>query len=231
MIMLQALLMLGVRAAEMRVYPLDERAVYTIHLARTEPTTCVFPAPIKAVVGANVSMKTEEAPGILLSHEAGTEYLHLRLLQDGARGALNVVLRGKVYALALVGGAEVDRAVVFLDTPLAGGQEPGANGDSLRGLVERARQLQRGDALTGLVSAVASARPNGVTPYRDFTATIEQVVRFEAEDTLVFRVRLETKLPRAIPYDPAGLAVRLEREIFPAAYAEGSGAIDRKSVV
>jgi hypothetical protein len=84
MIMVQALLIAGVEAAEIRAYPLDERSVYTIRLAKGEPTTCVFPGPLKALVGANVSTKVDDAPGILLSHEAGTEYFSLRAVKDDA---------------------------------------------------------------------------------------------------------------------------------------------------
>lgn len=224
MIVVEALLMLGVRASEMRVYPLDERTVVTVHLSVTEPTTCVFPAPIKAVVGANVSTKADEGPGILLSHEAGTEYFHLRLLKEGAKGALNVVLRGKVYALVLAGG-EVDRAVVFIDEPLAGGKATEVSEEMLHGLIERAKQVDRGEGPRDLAVTADVARPDRRILYRGFTATIERIVRFEAEDTLVFRVRLETPGDVPVPYDSKALAIRLDRELFPAAVADGSGAI------
>jgi hypothetical protein len=226
MITLLALMMIGVRASEIRAYPLDERTVYTIRLNKSEPTTCVFPAPIKAIVGANVSTKAEDNPGILLSHEVGTDYFSLRLMKDGATGALNIVLRGKVYALIFVAAPEPDRAVVFLDDPAAMGNSGGLSVESLRGLIERAKQLERADAATpGRVLRLESARPDLVVPFRAFTATIESVVRFEAEDALVFRVRLENPLAVAVAYDPAGLAIRLDREFFPAACTEASGAI------
>lgn len=227
MIMVQALLMAGVRAAEIHSYPLDERSVYTIRLSKDEPTTCVFPAPLKAIVGANVSQKVDDAPGILLSHEAGTEYFSLRLLKDGAAGALNVVFRGRVYALAFVAAPEADRAVVFLDEPLAGNPTPPLLRETLAALVERAKQQSR-PASAGMVSTVTSATPGSVTHYRDFTATIESIVRFETEDALVFRVRLDNKLDVPVPYDPASLAIRLGRDIYPAAFTEGSGAIPPK---
>lgn len=226
MIMIQALLMIGVRASEIRTFPLDERSLYTIHLSKEEPTTCVFPAPLKAIVGANVSTKPEDNPGILLSHEPGTEYFSLRLLKDGAGGALNIVFRGKVYALALVTALAPDRAVAFLDQPLAGGKEHKPLMSELQGLVERAKQLDRAEpASAGMASALEHARPGTTTHYRAFTATVESIVRFEAEDTLVFRIRLETTRDVPVHYDPQAIAIRLGREIFPAAFAEASGAI------
>lgn len=227
MIMVQALLVAGVPAAEIRIYPLDERTVYTVHLSRDEPTTCVFPAPLKAIVGANVAQSAAEGPGILLSHETGAEYFSLRLLKEGASGALNVILRGKVYALAFVPAPEPDRAVVFLDESVAGPVAQKPTPEILASLIERTKQHGRA-AVAGMTQRVESATPGNLTAYRAFTAKIELIVRYEAEDTLVFRVRLENTSEAAIPYDPQGLAVRLGRDFFPATLVEASGAIPAK---
>lgn len=230
MIMVQALLVAGVPAAEIRSYPLDERSVYTVRLSQGEPTTCVFPGALKALVGANVSTKLEDNPGVLLSHEPGTEYFSLRALKEHAAGALNVVFRGRVYALAFVTETEPDRAVVFLDEPVAAANGHRPTQETLRGLLERAKQLDRNQAqYPGMASSLESAQPGNPTHYRAFTATIESVVRFDAEDALVFRVRLENTLDVPVPYDPQGLAVRLGREFFPAALSEASGAIPPKA--
>ena len=226
MIMVLALQMIGVRASDIRTFPLDERSVYTIRLNKEEPTTCVFPAPIKAIVGANVSAKPEDNPGILLSHESGTEYFSLRPLKENVTGALNIVLRGKVYVLGFVGASEPDRAVVFLDEPLAGGLVRKTDAGMMRGLVERAKQLDRGGGYPpGMASRFDRMERADVTSYRAFAAIIESVIRFEAEDALVFRIRLDSTTDAAVSYDPQGLAVRLKREFFPGVYAEASGAI------
>ena len=37
-------------------------------------------------------------------------------------------------------------------------------------------------------------------------------------------------LNKAVPYDPQGLAIRLDREFFPAAFAEASGAIPARGI-
>lgn len=225
MIVVQALLMLGVRASEIRTYPLDERSVYTIRLSLAEPTTCVFPGPIRALIGANVSVKPEDKPGVLLAHETGAEYFSLRLRKDDAAAALNILFRGRVYALRLESAPEPDRAVVFLDQPLAGGTSSASNLDALRGLLERAKHEERRTPLAGMSSSLERAAPQSRTAYRGFTATIESIIRFEAEDVLVFRVRLDNATASSIRYEVSGLTVRLDREFFPAALADASGAI------
>lgn len=231
MIVVQALLMLGVAPAQIRSYPLDERSVVTVRLSKDEPTTCVFPGPIRALVGANVSLKLEDDPGVLLSHQVGTEYFSLRSMKDGAVGALNVLFRGRVYPLAFTTGPEPDRAVVFLDEPLAGGVKAKWTAEALRMFLERAKQHARLGSVREVRVAVQRACPDNATYYRTFTATVREVFRFEAEDVLVFRVELANETARAIPYDPKGLAVRLGYEVFPAEYVEASGAIPAKAVV
>lgn len=230
MIMVQALLIAGVEASQLRTYPLDERSVYTIRLAQGEPTTCVFPGPLKALIGANVSTKADDAPGILMSHEAGTEYFSLRALKEGATGALNVVYQGRVYALAFITGESADQAVVFLNEPLVGTAREQPTPENLRTLLDRAKQLDRLQNLYPEMTArIDRAQPGNVTHYRAFTATVEEVVRFDAEDVLVLRVRLENTLDVPVPYDPQGLAVRVGHEVYPAALTEASGAIPPKS--
>lgn len=230
MIMVQALLIAGVEASQMRVYPLDERSVYSIQLSKGQPTTCVFPGPLKALVGANVSTKVDDSPGILLSHESGSDYFSLRALKDDATGALNVIYRGRVYALAFVAGESADQAVVFLNEPLTGTPHEPPTTENLRSLLDRAQQLDRLQNLyPGMTSRVDRAQPGNVTHYRAFSATVEEVVRFDAEDVLVLRVRLENTLDVTVPYDPQALAVRVGHEIYPAALTEASGAIPPKS--
>lgn len=230
MIMVQALLIAGVEASQIRAYPLDERSVYTIRLSKDEPTTCVFPGPIKALVGANVSTKMDDAPGILMSHEAGTEYFSLRALKEGATGALNVIHKGRVYALAFITGETADQAVVFLNEPLVGTAHEPPSSENLRELLDRAKQLDRLQGLyPGMSARIDRAQPGNVTCYRAFTATVEEVVRFDAEDVLVLRVRLENTLDVPVPYDPQGLAVRVGHEVYPAALSEATGAIPPKS--
>ncbi len=218
-------------AAPTKSYPLDERSVYTVRLSREEPTTCVFPAAVKAIVGANASTRIEDNPAVLLSHEAGTEYFSLRALKDNATGALNILFRGRVYALTLTTAIEADRAVVFIDEPLTGGGARKLPLEILRALIDRARQHDRSVA-TGQGMDIYSdrAEPGLVTAYRNFTVRVESVTRFEAEDALVFRVKLENSMPVAVPYDPQGLAIRLDREFFPAALAEASGAIPARGI-
>lgn len=230
MIMVQALLVAGVHAADLRTYPLEEQCVYTVRLGLNQPTTCVFPGPLKALVGANISAKAEDHPGILLSHEAGAEYFSLRAVKENATGAMNVVFRGKVYALAFQTAEEPDQAVVFLDEPLVGRPRPAPEAGVLQELLDRSKQLGRLQLqYPGMKPAAERHQPNTPIRYRDFTAIIEEVTRFDTEDALAFRVRLENPGETPVVYDAGSLAIRVGREIFPVALADASGAIPPKA--
>jgi hypothetical protein len=222
MIVVQALLIAGVPAAEIRCHPLDERTVYLIRLAKDEPTTCVFPGPLTALEGGNVSSQAGDDPPVLLSYQPGASFFSLRPLRDDARGALNAVYRGKVYALTFVTGKEVDRAVVFQEAPAveAAAPAPPRKPEDLRNLLERARHhAQITERYPALARSVERTTPGTETLYPGFKLTITELFRFEDEDTLVFSVRLTPFDRRPVRYDPSGIAVRAGAAVFPAALA------------
>lgn len=240
MIVVQALLIAGVPAAEIRCHVLDERTVYTLRLAKDEPTTCVFPGPLTALEVANVSAKPEDAPPVLLSHQPGASFFSLRALQDGAKAAINVVYRGRVYALTLVTAAEPDRAVTFLDPAPAEAPAPAQplTATALRGLLDRARHHDLLAAQYSLLTrAVERATPNTETLYPGFKVTVTEVFRFPAEDALVFHARLDWGDGRPVRFDPSGVAIRVGAAIHPAALADvedappGSGPVMLRFIV
>lgn len=226
--MVQALLVAGVPASEIRCYPLDDRTVHTVRLARNEPTTCVFPGPITALEGGNVSQKPEDAPPVLLSHQPGAGHFSLRALQDDARAALNVIYRGKVYALTFVTAAEPDRAVVFQEPPVIKLPPPGqpALPVTLRSLLDRAQHHELlAQQYPLLTRSVERATPEAETLYPGFKVTVTEVFRFDPEDALVFRARVDNTSGRLIRFDPSGISVRIGPTLYPAALAESDGEI------
>ena len=211
-----------------RAYPLDERTVYSIRIGRDAPTTCVFPDAPTALEGAGVSTKTDDGAAVLLSHQPGTAFFSVRALRDDATGALNVVFGGKVFVLSFTIGSEIDRVVRFLDVPLAGALSSAKSqtSEQLPMLVAHARQWARLAAqFPALASTVEHSEPGTVTRYPMFSVTLAEVFRFEAEDTLVFRLRFFNEGDTSVHYDSAQLAVRAGKEIFPASFVDASGAI------
>lgn len=207
-------------APAVRTYPLATETVYTVTLALDEPTTCTFPGSITSLDGANVAPQPGEGVAVLLSYQPGRNFFSVRALRDSAKGGLNVVYQDKVYALRFTVGPDPDRAVTFREA------SPKLTVAQLAAFVDRAKffavQAGRHPALTETIEHIF---PGRVTAYRDFTATLAEVFRWEADNVLVFRLRLETRENHPIRFDAAHVGVRLDRDAWFAGASDGSGAI------
>lgn len=214
--------------AHVRAYPLDERIVYTVRISRDAPTTCVFPGALTALEGADISTKPDETAALLLSYQSGADFFSIRALRETGNGALNVVFRGKVYALSLVSDSVPDRVVRFLEeSPTSGAAgAKSSSADAFAGLVAHAKHseklLAEGSTLS---SAITRTEPGTITVYPMFTVVVAQVFRFEAEDALVFRLRFVNEGDVSATYDAARLAIRCGATIYPVVWSDGSGAV------
>jgi len=207
-----------------RTYPLDERIAYSIRVSREEPTTCLFPGALTALESANLSTKPEDAPPVLLSYQPGTSFFSVRALRADATAAVNVVYRGRVYVFTFRAAEEADRAVSFFDAPAA--TAPVATPVMVRSLLDRAKNHALLAAqYPALTQAVERAEPRSPTRYPGFTVTLEEVFRFDAEDTLIFRARVENPGNAPVRFDGDSLAVRVGPEIYPATLADTTGEI------
>ncbi|MEN9403997.1 MAG: hypothetical protein RL091_2700 [Verrucomicrobiota bacterium] len=214
-------------AAVIKNYPLDERTIYTIGVGVDTPTTCLFPGPLTAVEAANLSAKPEDRPPVLLSHQPGTSFFSVRALAAEAHAAANVVYRGRVFVLNFVAVATPDRSVSFAEEPLtAGTGARRTTPEMLTALMTRTKAFPLLQAQhPALAQAIDRATPGTVTNYRGFTVTVEEVCRFDAEDTLVLRLRFKNTTDTLVRYDAGQLAVRTGQTIYPAALTEASGVI------
>jgi hypothetical protein len=199
---------------------LEERAIYTISIHRDAPTTCMFPGPLSAVEAANLSTRLEDQPPVLLSYQAGSAFFSMRALRDEARAAVNLIYRGRIFVLNFEASANPDRSVRFYDEPprvLAAGQAAT--------LLRRAKQIVRAEQPTAVAVQVERAAPNTRTDYRDFSATVEELIRFDAEDAVVCRLRIENAGGGVLRYDAEHLAVRVGTVVYPAVAADATGEV------
>ena len=182
--------------------------------------------------GANLSTQSGDTPPVLLSYQPGASFFSVRALRDNARASVNVVFRGRIFALTFECAPEADRAVSFRDDVPVSAQPSTslATPAILRSLVDRAKHHYLVAAqYPALTRKVDRAAPNSVTLYPGFSVTLTDVFRFDAEDALVFRVRVENFGTNAIRFDPSGLAVRVGPAVYPAAFTDASGEIPPRS--
>lgn len=215
--------------------PLDDRTVYQIAISRDVPTTLTFPSALTAIEGANVTASADTPAPVLLAYTPGQHFLSVRALEPGAKGAINVVWRQRTFVLRLAEGAEPSGAVTFVDETRETKPAPVAvrrvTPETLVALLDRAKShaaLAHHDPAA--VMTVERATPGSVSHYRDFRVIVEEVFRFDAEDTLVLRLRFENEGAAPVYYLPQRLAARIGLNVYHASIADASGIVPSRAV-
>lgn len=103
---------------------------------------------------------------------------------------------------------------------------PGA----LLGLLDRAKayaliRAQHPEA----AQQIEYTTPGSVSYYRDFRVTVEEVFRFDPEDTIVLRIRFDNGGDKELVYQPQRLAARVGLNVYYASIADASGIVPPKA--
>jgi len=214
-------------------FPLDERVIYEIPISGDAPTTLMFPSALTAIEGANVSASLETPAPVLLAYTPGRTFFSVRALEPHARAAVNVVWKNKTYVLRFATGAESYGSVTFYEDELAGRSASlyrRVTPDVLLGLLDRAKNFPLiATQYPEAVQQIERTAPGSVTYYRDFRVTVEEVFRFDPEDTVVFRLRFENSGDSEVIYQPQRLAARAGQNVYHAAIADASGIVPPKA--
>ncbi|MBN8710135.1 MAG: hypothetical protein BGO12_00205 [Verrucomicrobia bacterium 61-8] len=213
--------------------PLDEFVIYDVPVARKTGTTIImFPSRISGLYAKSVAAQEQDNAGFLISFTPGNFYFSIRALKPDAEDHLTVIYNRKAYILHLTASDKP-----FYNLTFFADDRRGKDGkmaivpEKLLGLMDKAKAYplfaaNQPDALAGVLHAAP-----GITNYYDgFTVHVRDVWRFEAEDTLIFRVELENTSDKTIYYKPQDLAVRLDERIYTQSLADASGVMPSKSV-
>jgi hypothetical protein len=213
---------------------LDPMAVTRIPVATDRLTTLRFPSPVSDLQSALVAAEPHPDALFLLTFQPGNAFFSVRALVPGTNTTLNVVWKNQTCVLELVESRSPWLSVIF-DAPA----EPATNAPPkpmttarLLGLLDTAKaysllRMQHPESVAG----VEVARPGSVRDGGDYTVRLEEVFRFEAEDTLVFRVALSNKLDTVLRYLPESLMVKAGQRVFYQSIAEGDGTVPAASEV
>lgn len=227
---LALLVVLGAHAAPaVKQFPLDERVVYEIPIGSDVPTTLMFPSALTAIEGANVSASPETPAPVLLAYTPGRTFFSVRALEPTARAAVNVIWKNRTYVLRFAVGPEPFGSVTFYEDEIAGRSavlRRRVTPEVLLSLLDRAKSFVFvAQQYPEAAQQIEHAMPGSVTYYRDFRVTVEEVFRFDPEDTLVFRLRFENAGESEVVYQPQRLAARVGQYVYYAAIADASGLV------
>ena len=200
-------------APAVKQFPLDERVIYEISISADAPTTLMFPSAPTAIEGAHVSANPETPAPVLLAYTPGRTFFSVRALEPEAHAAVNVIWKNKTYVLRFATGAEPYGSVTFYEDQLAGRSatlQRRVTPDVLLGLLDRVKSFALiAQQYPEAAQQIEHAAPGSVSYYRDFRVIVEEVFRFDPEDTLVFRLRFENSGEDEVVYQPQRLAARV----------------------
>jgi hypothetical protein len=210
---------------------LDERTVVTVPVATNHVTTISFPGPIAAIDAVGVTADGKSPGQFQLAHTKGSSFLSVRALTRKAATNLNIRWNKRTYVFELV---ESDAPVLALnleDQATAENVQPApvVTPTRLLALLDKAKAFpllkkQQPEAVANAEARTFGDRPQ-ITDFNDYEIRIEEVFRFNPEDTVVFHVVLRSKSNQEIRYLPESFALRVGNRLYYQSISDAPGVL------
>lgn len=209
---------------------LDEQVVVTVPVSTNRVTTISFPGPIAAIDAVGVTADGKTPGQFQLAHTKGTSFVSVRALARKAATNLNIRWNKRTYVFELI---ESDAPVLALnlDANVAAAQAaqpaPQVTPTRLLALLDKAKAFpllkqQHPEAVAGAEARTFGDGPQ-ITDFNDYEIRIEEVFRFNPEDTLVFHVTLRNKSEHSIRYLPESFCVRVGNRLYYQSISDAPG--------
>ncbi|HXI73071.1 MAG TPA: hypothetical protein VNN22_22250 [Verrucomicrobiae bacterium] len=212
---------------------LDDHTVVSVPVASNRVTTINFPSAIAAIDGAGITVDGKTPGRFQLAHTQGSAFLSVRALFPKASANLNIRWQNRTYVFELF---ESDVPVLSLNlqappTPeeQGVGHAPEVGPLKLLALLDKARafqliKVQQPDSVAGVDFTSYDGKPL-VSDFDDYEIQIEQAFRFNAEDTLVFRVGITNETDTPLIYEPDSFALRAGNRLYPQSISDSDGQV------
>jgi len=213
---------------------LDEHTVVTIPVSLDRVTTISFPGPISAIDAAQVTADTKTAASFQIAHTRSAAFFSVRALARKAATNLNLRWNKKTYVLELVESATPLYSVIFNLPPEPAGklEVVKVSPHRLLALLDKAKayallKAYHPEAVAQVEYRNYAKQPK-VMDYRDYEIQLEEVFRFNPEDTLVFRLKLRNRTDRTLAYAPDGFSLRAGERTYCSSISDAGGVIPPK---
>ena len=214
---------------------LDESGVVTVPVATNRVTTISFPGPINAIDAVGVTADGKTPGQFQLAHTKGATFLSVRALARKAATNLNIRWNKHTYVFELV---ESDTPVLAMNLEERSESEtvlpaPLVTPTQLLALLDTAKvfpllKKQHPDVVADAHARTFDDKPQ-VTDFDDYEIRIEELFRFNLEDTLVFHVTLRNKSDQEIRYLPESFCVRVGNHLYYQSISDAPGVLPPKS--
>lgn len=210
---------------------LDERVVITVPVATNHVTTISFPGPIAAIDAVGVTADGKTPGQFQLAHTKGSSFVSVRALARKAATNLNIRWNKRTYVFEIV---ESDAPVLALnleDRAMAETARPAplVTPTRLLALLDKAKAFQllkqqHPEAVTDAEARAFGDEPQ-LTDFNDYEIRVEEVFRFNAEDTIVFHVTLRNKSDKEIRYLPESFCLRVGNRLYYQSISDAPGVL------
>lgn len=218
---------------QFKEYTLAQGEIYKVFVKKDDGATPVtFPSAISKIAGVNVSV--DGSTDFQISAQPGGYYFNLVALREGATGTLTVVFNRKTYILYLVQDNEKAFAAVNFTGGSGGGASAGGGNAvtpaRLLSLIDIAKAY---DVLskrypTELRDSTRFAK-KATFQFEKFQMDLLEVIRFNHEDTLVFKLQLRNDTNEEILYDKFSFSVQAGNRTYYMSAADATGVMPPKS--
>jgi hypothetical protein len=212
-------------------FTLDEQTVYPIRVAADRVTTISFPGPISAIDAAQASADPRKIAPFLIAYTKGSTFFSVRALAKKVKTNVNVRWNKKTYVLELSEGDDPFLSVIFRYQPeeTAGIQSVEVTPSRLLALLDKAKAYPlllkyHPDSVADVQYRNYEKQPR-IVDCPNYSIRIDEVFRFDAEDTLVFRVSLKNKTGIPLQYAPNGFSLRVGERTYPQSVSDAGGFI------
>lgn len=227
--LLAATVALAVQPEAIQRVTLDERVVVTVPVSTNRVTTISFPGPIAAIDAVGVTSDGKTPGQFQLAHTKGSSFVSVRALARKAATNLNIRWNKRTYVFELI---ESDAPVLALNLEDRAASEiiqpaPQVNPTRLLALLDKAKAFpllkkQQPEAVAGAEARTFGDEPQ-ITDFDDYEIRIEEVFRFNPEDTVVFHVTLRNKSEHPIRYLPESFCVRVGNRLYHQSISDAPG--------
>jgi hypothetical protein len=212
---------------------LDENTAVSVPVATNRVTTISFPTPIEAIDGAGFTVDGKTPGQFQLGHTRGSAFLSVRALTPKASANLNIRWNGQTYVFELTESSAPVLSLNMEAMPApedAGvGQAPDVSPNRLLGLLDKAKafpllKAQQPESVADVGFTTYDGKPL-VSDFNDYQIQIQEAFRFNAEDTLVFRVAITNETDAPLIYQPDSFNIRAGNRLYPQSISDADGTV------
>ena len=212
---------------------LDDHTVVAVPVAASRVTTISFPSPIEAIDGAGFTVDGKTPGQFQLAHVKGSTFLSVRALTSKATGNLNVRWNNHTYVFELSASDSPVLSLIMESPPSPEesgfGRAPEVSPLKLLALLDKAKAFpllksQQPESVADVAFTTYDGKPL-VSNFNDYEIQIESAFRFNAEDTLVFRVGITNRTDMPLVYQPDSFALRAGNRLYPQSISDSDGQV------